>query len=333
MKSLILEILYKCSKRNKVAKSVIGRSSILTFFHSACLKANIVNLEESSLCLPSLFFSYGQACSNLVEKPGQYSSMFSSIITTLSFYLRQLIEAFPHIKKKSMAYGLLLNVFEKFEGLAGLSKYESIFSTADMKNVIDILAAYQSQSEGDLVTEKAITPSRILIQELLPAEYFGEQNEILSLATKFIFSAGIVGVESSFFVEILCWVSNIVVKDISLHERFGKWLITCRLSNTHHDFSKICKCFEWEVFMKNLYLICYSRNEKSISTIYSSLLMLIISDMDFKEAHYLELVHKIPAPCQILEQPIHLIGFTDGELIFEQLKGIIWSNSGTLRND
>lgn len=332
MKLMILEILFKASQQYGIAKSVMLRSSILTFFHSVCAKADFLALEESTLCIPSILASYGKLCLHFEESKSNYStSCLSSIISTMSFYLRLLIDAFPHIKNKRMGYGALSHVLNLYVELITESKHMSILGTHDIMNVISVVDLYEQGEVEDVISKKSITPSRIHIEKMLPTEYCGTKSILKSLTAKWIFLAAPTSLKNCYFMDILSWLVDITVKNSTLYEGFGKWIISCRLSDQNHSFKDIYECKEWGSFMKNLFLICDS-SDKMLLSIYSSLIMLIMRDLGFSDPNIIELSSKVPPPRQILFQSF-IADHSNIELIFDQLRKIVWKSSFMLRDD
>lgn len=329
MKSMILELIYKASKQTHIAGSIIMRSSILTFFHSICLGANFIDFEEHTLCIPTILSSYGSMCLESKSKSSHYSSCLSSIITTMSFYLRLLTDSFDNLKNKRMGYGLLFHVLNLCEGLVYNSTHESILGTSDIRKIMHIIDLYDQENEDYTIPEKAVTPSRMIIEELLPTEYLGSKEDLKSQAVKWLFTEAVIGLENPHFLDILRWISDIVVQDNALEKGFGKWLISCRLIDKNQSFKSIYQCSEWEAFMKKLYLICDS-NYGSHFKIYSSLLMLIIRDLDYCDPGVLELVSKVPAPRKILHQSFIDDYSPNQEIIFDRLRKIVWNPSRML---
>jgi hypothetical protein len=296
------------------------RSSVLTFFHSLCLKADFVALEETTLCIPSVLASFGKMCHYLGSKSSNYSLFLSSILTTMSFYLRLLIDAFPNIRNKRMGYGALEHVINLYGELVN-STHLSIFGTGDILNIISIVDLYENGN--DIIPEKVVTPSRIHIEEILATEYRGTKNSLKCSTAKWIFSAVSISLDNPDFMKILSWVSTIAVRNSTLYEGFGKWIISCRLSNQKCTFKSINQNSEWISFMKTLFILS-SSTEKAFMGIYSSLLLLIIRDLDYVDPKVLVLVSKVPSPRQILLKSFEL-DHSDIEVILHQLRKIVWA--------
>jgi hypothetical protein len=197
-------------------------------------------------------------------------------------------------------------------------------------NIISIVDSYEAGNEN-VLSKKVITPSRIHIDELLPVEYRGTKDALKRLTAKWIFSMASTTLQNPYFTDILAWVSNIVVSDESLYEGFGVWVISCRLSDKNYSFRSNLKSERWSAFMKNLFIIC-GTTDKVCMSIYSTLLVLIMRDLDYGDLKVLEIVSQIPAPRAILLRTFE-VDNSDIELIFDQLRKVIWTPSTMICDD
>ena len=294
MKSLIIEILYKCSKNESVGRQVFTKSSILTFLHSATFQADFKYLDECTLCLPSLITSYAKTVGMGGSK--ERNCYIKSATIALSFYLRRLIDSFNEIQRKRLGYDLLIHVLNQYETFGHFGE-DPVITSLDIKNIIVIADGFGSLVEAHDEIDNVIIPSKMMIQELLPANSRCDKNAIITIVAGWMLNFTVISFESPNFFDILLWITSQVAEIPTLCVQFARWIIICRLSTQNFTFKTISKSMGWDFFMKKLYIMCDSKfSSELMITIYPTLFMMIIRDMGFHDSEIVDLVAKIPNP-------------------------------------